>query len=240
MNPHNALYALGAILLGAVGIWFRDFALQWQPVPKGIPARALLACLSGGLLAAGGVLLLLRRWSRAAALLLAAFYGSWVVALHFPLAMKSWRSIGAWNGPAEITFLTMGGVALFASGAAQMRATLELVARLLAGASAVVFGLAHFNYIDLTASFVPKWIPPHGAFWAWATGAGHLIAGLALLTGIMARLAATLLAAMMASFVVLVHIPRVLASPGAHVEWAMLGVATALTGAAWLIRRHTT
>ena len=36
MNRNSVLYALGAILLGVLGIWFHDFALQWQPVPAGI------------------------------------------------------------------------------------------------------------------------------------------------------------------------------------------------------------
>ena len=33
----TALYALGAILLGVVGIAFHDFAMQWQAVPESIP-----------------------------------------------------------------------------------------------------------------------------------------------------------------------------------------------------------
>ena len=113
-------------------------------------------------------------------------------------------------------------------------------ARLLAGVSALVFGLAHFNYIEFTATFVPAWIPPTQVFWAWATGAGHFAAGLALVSGIQARLAVTLHAAMMGSFVVLVHIPRVIASPEKHEEWIMLGVSSSLTGAAWLIRKYAT
>ena len=103
--------------------------------------------------------------------------------------------------------MAMGALALFAAGRGAMRLKLSLVARLLAGVSALVFGLAHFNYIDFTATFVPAWIPPTQVFWAWATGAGHFAAGLALVSGIQARLAATLHAAMMGSFVVLVAHP---------------------------------
>lgn len=33
-------YALGAILLGMVRLAVHDFALQWQPVPQWVPARA--------------------------------------------------------------------------------------------------------------------------------------------------------------------------------------------------------
>jgi uncharacterized membrane protein YphA (DoxX/SURF4 family) len=240
MNYNAALYAIAAILLGIVTCVFGDFAMQWQPVPKGIGMHTPLVYLSGALLVAGGALVLSRRFERWGALLLTAFYGFWVVFLHLPLAFASARHIGAWNGPAEITFVTMGSVALLASSAGQMRRRLALLARILAGVSAIVFGCAHFNYIDFTASMVPAWIPPSQVFWAWATGAGHLAAGLALVSGIQARLAATLLAGMMASFVVLLHLPRVIAAPDQHVEWIMLAVASALTGAAWLVRKYAT
>ena len=119
------------------------------------------------------------------------------------------------------------------------RGKLALGARWLAGASAAVFGFAHFNYIDFTANMVPGWIP-FKTFWAWATGAGHLLTGLALLSGIRARLAAGCEAAMMGSFVVLLHLPRVVAASDQHVEWIMLAMSSALTGAALLVRKYAT
>jgi uncharacterized membrane protein YphA (DoxX/SURF4 family) len=240
MNKHAALYALATVLLGAVGIWFHEFALQWQAVPAGIPMHTPLAYLSGALLVVGGGAILSRKYERSGALLLTAFYGLWVVAFHLPNALKGFRHIGAWNAPAEITYLTMGAVALLSAHAGQMRRTLALVARVLAGLGAVVFGFAHFNYIDFTATFVPAWIPPSQAFWAWVTGAGHLASGVALVTGFQARLAVTLHAVMMASFVLFVHIPRVFANPGKHEEWIMLAVSSALTGSALLIRKNST
>jgi uncharacterized membrane protein len=238
MNYNSLLYAAAAVLLGAVGIWFGDFAMQWQAVPKAIPATPW-AYVSGAILVAGGALILARqeRWG---GLLLAGFFGLWVLAFHLPpTLMKAIGSIGAWNAPAESGFVTAGGLALYAAHAGASREKLALIARLLAGASAAVFGFAHFNYIDFTASMVPGWIP-FKTFWAWATGAGHLLTGLALLSGIRARLAATCEAAMMGSFVVLLHLPRVVANPDQHVEWIMLGMSSALTGAALLVRKYAT
>lgn len=236
MNHHAVLYASAAVLLGIVGIVFGDFAMQWQAVPRWIPAMPF-AYVSGAILAVGGVLILARR-EKIGALILASFYGLWVVAFHLPPTLASAGHIGAWNAPAESAFVTAGGLALFASYTAS-RDRLALIARLLAGASAAVFGFAHFNYIDFTASMVPAWIPAK-TFWAWATGAGHLLAGIALLTGIRARLAATCEAAMMGSFVALLHLPRVVANPELHVEWIMLAMSSALTGAAILVRKYAT
>jgi uncharacterized membrane protein YphA (DoxX/SURF4 family) len=239
MNYNAALYGLGALLLGAVGIYFHDFAMQWQPVPAGIGGREILAYVSGALLVIGGAAILSRKGERAGALLLASFYWLWMLVLNLPVAIKSFAHIGAWNSPAEIAFLAAGGTALVAASAGRMHGTLALIARIVAGLSAIVFGFAHFNYADFTASMVPAWIPAK-LFWAYATGAGHLAAGLALVSGIRARLAVTLLAGMMGSFVVLLHIPRVFASPDQHVEWIMLAVASSLTGAALLVRKYAT
>jgi uncharacterized membrane protein YphA (DoxX/SURF4 family) len=240
MNSNSLTYAAGAILLGAVGVYFHDFAMQWQPVPAGIGMRTQLAYVAGALLAIGGGLLLVPRLERAGALLLTVFIGLWLLALNLPVAMASASHIGAWNSPAEIAFMATGALALFASGVTgNARPTMLLVARVLAGISAMVFGFAHFNYIDFTASMVPGWIP-YKIFWAWATGAGHLAAGLALVSGVRARLAAACEAAMMGSFVVLLHLPRVIAAPDQHVEWIMLGVSSMLTGAALLVRKYAT
>jgi uncharacterized membrane protein YphA (DoxX/SURF4 family) len=241
MNINALTYAIGAILLGAVGVCFHDFAMQWQPVPAGIGMRTQLAYLAGAVLVVGGALLLAPRLQRAGALLLTVFIGLWMLALNLPAAIASASHIGAWNSPAEITFMATGALALFASGVTgNARPRMLLAARVLAGVSAMVFGFAHFNYIDFTATFVPAWIPPAQVFWAWATGAGHFAAGVALITGIQARLAVTLHAVMMGSFVLFVHIPRVIANPEKHDEWVMLGISSALSGAALLIRKYAT
>ena len=240
MNSNSLTYAVGAILLGVVGICFHEFAMQWQPVPAGIGMRTQLAYLAGALLAVGGAMLLAPKLERAGALLLTVFIGLWMLVLNLPGAIASASHIGAWNSPAEIAFMTSGALALFASGVTgNSRPALLLAARLLAGVSAIVFGLAHFNYIDFTASMVPGWIP-YKTFWAGATGAGHLAAGLALVSGVKARLGAACEAAMMGSFVVLLHLPRVIAAPDQHVEWIMLAVSSMLTGAALLVRKYAT
>jgi len=240
MNINALTYAVGAILLGAVGIVFHDFAMQWQPVPAGIGMRTQLAYLAGAVLAAGGAMLLAPRLERAGALLLAGFIGLWMLVLNLPAAIASASHIGAWNSPAEIAFMSSGALALYAHGiTSNSGPVLRMIARMLAGVSAIVFGFAHFNYIDFTAGMVPAWIP-FKTFWAWATGAGHLATGLALVSGFKARLAAGFEAAMMGSFVVLLHLPRVIAAPDQHVEWIMLGVSTLLTGSALLVRKYAT
>jgi uncharacterized membrane protein YphA (DoxX/SURF4 family) len=222
-------YALGAIGLGVVTLIYGDFALQWQPVPPGIPMYDPLALLSGVLLIAGGAAAVWRR-AEHARLILPAFYLLWVLALHLPKVIAD-PSVVALLGIAEILSLACGGAMLVVQPA-----RFRIAIRVAFGLSALVFGLSHFVYASFTAAMVPAWLPAP-LLWAYATGAGHVAAGLAILSGVLARLAATCLAAMCGAFVVLLHVPRVVAAPQSRIEWTMLFVALSITGAAWLMRR---
>lgn len=240
MNTSALPFALGAILLGAVGIWFHDFAMQWQSVPAGFPFRTQFAVVTGLLLILGGGETLSGKFSRAGALLLGCIYGLWLLILHVPLVIAKPSDFGTWNGVAEIVFMIAGAVTLYTAAAGAVSDRVAHGVCIATGLAALVFGAAHFKYAEFTATMVPAWIPPSQIFWAYATGVAHLAAGLSLLSGIRARLGATLLAVMMALFVVLVHVPRVVAAPDELLQWIMLGVALSLSGSAWLIRKHAT
>ena len=95
------------------------------------------------------------------------------------------------------------------------------------------FGVAHFIYDEFTAAMVPAWIPAR-MFWAYFTGAAHIAAGLSVITNIAARWGATLLAIMFTSFAILVNLARAL-ELGGRVDWTGFCIATALTGAAWVV-----
>lgn len=237
MTKNRTLYALGALMLGIVGLVVGDFALQWQPVPTVVPLRTPLAYLSAVLLVVAGGAILYPLTSRRAVLWLGLFYALWVVLLKVPRVFAHPADVSMWLGFAEILVLATGGVVAWSmSDADYSRRTLIMrVAKAAFGACLLVFGLSHFVYADFTAQMIPAWIPLP-LFWAYATGGGHFAAGLSLVSGVAVRLASTLLAAMLACFVVLLHIPRVLTNPTSRIEWTMLGIALSLTGAAWIIR----
>lgn len=236
------IYGLGAIVLGLIGLIWADFLLQWQPVPKTLPHHLLAAYASGAVLLAAGAACLWRRTAAGGAAVLALFYLSWVVLLHVPGVAAHPRSFGLWLGLFEVAALAAGGLAAFA-GAARLGGSrsgqFARAARLAMGLSLLVFALSHILYANFTASMVPKWIPPSRLFWAYATAAGHLAAALALLSDVLARVAAWLLAAMFAAFAALVHAPLVLADPHSRLNWTMLAVTLAMSGGAWAIADTT-
>lgn len=256
-------YGLGAMALGLVGIVWGDFALQWQPVAAWFPGRTVLAYLfAAALVLAGAGINDLnpskrRRETVLGAAVLAELYALVVVFMHGPLLFQQPTLIAAWSGAAEQLALVAGGLAAYAyfTRAAPWLATLDSkgplgtepnsagpdlgkVAVILMGLCLLVFGVTHFVYLDFTASMVPSWLPGSQKFWARATGIGHLAGGVALLTGIKARLGAFAVTAMFGSFSILVHLPLLLTDPRAHLSWVMNAINLALTGAAWAVATY--
>jgi uncharacterized membrane protein YphA (DoxX/SURF4 family) len=249
------IYGLGAIATGLVGLAWRDFALQWEPVAASFPGRTALACIFAGLLVVAGAAM---NWRRSSATLGAAalvgLYGVVVLVMHGAQIAQHPGAFVAWDGAAEQLALLAGGLASYAclAGASASVATddgqgesprdalrayaqLTRAALICMGLCLLMFGVAHFLYLDFTASMVPAWLPGGQKFWAVLTGAAHIAAGIALLSGMKARLAASLLTVMFATFSVLVHLPLLIAAPQSHLSWVMNVINLALTGAAWAI-----
>lgn len=235
IETRGAILGLGAITLGVVSAVFGAYALQWQPVPESWPGAQVGPYVSAGILILAGLATVWKRSATWGARALAVFFGAWVVALHGPRVMAAPTDPLMWLGFCEI--LAMASGALMLTATINGNTPVKVVARVVFALCPLVFGASHFLYPEFTASMVPAWIPPSQMVWAYATGAGHVAAGLAILTGVLARPAAGLLTLMFASFVVTLHGPRVMADTGNHAEWVMLGVALTLTGAAWAIFR---
>jgi uncharacterized membrane protein YphA (DoxX/SURF4 family) len=216
--------AAGMIGAGVLCLVYAGLDPHWQ---RGLKAwtTAPLAHANGVILIAASAAILASRAAKFGGCALAAFLALWAV-LNAPRVIAGVEA--AWLAPAEI--LAVACAAWIASDA---KTGLRIV-HIVFGLCAIAFGVAHFLYLEFTASMIPAFVPLH-LFFAAFTGAGHVAAGLSIISGFLAWLGAALLALMFTLFVLLLHIPRVLADPANRIEWTMLCHATALTGAAWLI-----
>jgi uncharacterized membrane protein YphA (DoxX/SURF4 family) len=238
VTPGVRVFGLAALLLGVSGLVWDDFALVWQPVPADLPGRALLAYVVASLFAVSGVALQRQSWLRAGAVTLTILYALDVLVLHVPRCIGHPDIFVEWSGLAEQLALLAAAVLmclpLFHLHESR-RLQQAVIARLTFAACLVCFGLAHFIYLSATADFVPHWIPPGGRFWAITTGFVHILGGVAILTGVLASLAAWLIVLMFVGFGLLVHAPLLFAAPADHMSWAANAVNLSLIGAAWII-----
>lgn len=230
--------ALGA--LGVIALAFPGPLGGWMPLPEWLPAADALGRLMGLLLfLLGAALLALPDPARALAGV-GGLLAAWILVLHPARLAASGFSLGAWLGVAEVAAVAAACWLLKRllerrvwAAEPRDRATTSLSLGVY-GAALVVFGACHFVYLDITASMVPDWMPGRPAL-AMLTGIAHIAAGLALLSGVQDRIAMRLLTAMFASFVLLVHVPRIGADPGNRGEWLLLATSLLLTASAWIV-----
>jgi uncharacterized membrane protein len=237
----HILFAACMAGVGILSLFSGDFAMNWQPVPDGVPFRHLLARVSGAILLATGLGSLIPHTARKSTLALTIFVAVWLVLLQVPRVFVSPADAGKWLGLCENMVLVVGGWTTCLSitggdrGSGSAAAAKRLrMARFLYAISLPVIGLSHLVYGAGTASLVPAWLPDRLAF-AYFTGAGHIAAGLAILLGVLPRLAATLEAIMISLFTLLIWVPRAANAPASRFEWTALLVSSALAGAAWAV-----
>ena len=240
------VYGLAAVALGLVGLCWGDFAAVWQPVPATLPDRTILAYVVAAVFLLAGCSIQRRSSAALGTLTLTILYSLGVILLHVPLVIARPTTFVNWSGTAEQLALVAGGLVAYAfcrapPGSATATTTTRIVfsGRLIFGVCLIFFALAHMVYLKPTADFVPAWLPPNQMFWAYATAAGHFLAGVAILSGIAARLAARVLTGMFVAFGVLVHGPTLFADPHSHFNWAANAINFALIASAWVIAAST-
>jgi uncharacterized membrane protein len=238
----QVFFAAAMIVLGIVGLIKGDFTVIWQPVPDAVPARALLIYLCAVVSLAGGVGLLFRRTATIAARVLLGYFLLWLLLLRVPGMLIS-RTVDFWWSAAQVAVITGAAWVLwvwFADDADKRRFGSVAgdnglrIARVLYGLGMIPFGIAHFVYLQHTAEMVPAWLPWH-VFWAKFFGWTFIAAGVAMIIGVCARLAATLSAVEMGLFLVLVWVPVIAAGSKEAGDWSETLASVALGAAAWVV-----
>jgi uncharacterized membrane protein len=227
-------FASGMIGLGIFGLINGDFAEIWRFVPASVPGRQVMAYASATLMLVCGVGLLSKRTEALAARVLFWYLALLVILLKIPVVVKHPLVEVAWQSMSEIVVVFTGGWVLFAADSRQVR-----IAQLVFGVALIPLGLAHFIYLNMTAPLVPAWLPYHTG-WAYMTGAAQIAAGLGVLLGIYARLAAAMEAAMLTAFTVLVWIPAIIAAPASRPSWSELTISWAVSAGAWVVAASIT
>jgi len=233
-------FAAAMIGLAVLAFLYDDFALVWQEVPAWVPGRGALAYACGVVMLLGGAGLFIPRAAPLAARVLFVYMLLWFLLLRLPPVLIAPAHVISWSGCGETAVMLAGAWTLaalatpsgglaFAGGVRGVRG-----ARLLLALGLIPCGLAHFAYAQETAALVPAWLPAHLG-WAYATGAGFIAAGAAILAGVCARLAAALATFMMSAFTLLVWLPGVVGTPRSRLQWTAFFISLAISAGAWVV-----
>lgn len=186
-QPALTLFAIGMMGLGVLALVYGDFALVWQPVATWIPERTALAYGSGMLVLVCGVGLLFRATVAWSVRILLPYLIVWQL-LKLPSLFAAPGLEAVWLGFGELAILLAGGWTLFArlaalpDGSPLAFATGDRavrIARFYFGIWIIPIGLSHIMYANVTAQYVPAWLP-YRVGWAYLTGAGQIASGLGL------------------------------------------------------------
>ena len=242
------VFGVASAAAGILDIIWGDFEAAHQPIQAWgdhIPGQPILAYIAAVWLIAGGIAILRRGTARAGGAALAIIYFIfgvfWLPRFYTAPRVLGFHAsvyIGVSGGVAQQIILVVAGGIVYAvagPGSSEWKQRAVRIAGWIFGLCSVSFGLSHLTGIQVTASFVPKWMPLGGAFWAIVTGICFVLAGIAMLAGVLDVVAARLLALMLLLFSAVVLVPPVFTSPHEHVAWGANAYNLAAVGAAWIL-----
>jgi uncharacterized membrane protein len=204
-------FAVAMMAFGIQQLVTAQFVRVVPPLPAWMPAPALWAYGVGILLILAGAALATGTKGYEAAGVLGVLRGVLIVAARLPAH--------AADG---------------ASGLARGFGRLAPLGPLFLAIFLILGGIQHFVYVTFVMQLVPAWIPGP-RFWVYLTGTALIAGGIGILLPPTRRLAATLVGIMILLWVMLLHIPRALASPQDPGETAAIFEALALSGAGFLL-----
>lgn len=239
----HGVFAAVMIGIGILGLVQHEYAAIWDGIPKALPGREYLPYLSSLVALACGLGLLWPRTATLAARVLLAYLLLWMLIFKGRYIVLAPTQEGSYQSAGENAVEVAGAWVLyawlandwdrkwfgFATGEKGVR-----IARVFYGLAMLAFGFSHFVYLQFTAPLVPSWLL-WPVFWAYFTGTAYLAAGVAVLSGILGRLAATLAAVQMAAFLFLVWLPKILGGSMTDFNWGEIVVNIALVAGAWLV-----
>lgn len=248
MRIHRVGQGLFAVAAASLAIWRLSYGhFAAQSLPAWMPWREIWIYGSALVVLATSVGLCFSRTALQSVLTIGAYQAVSVV-ISAPRILSAPLSIGAWYPCCEALTSLAGAWVLYILLRRQLRETRTQLAgdgavraaQILFGLTCLFYGWSHFVYARYTASLVPAWLPGRLVF-AYLTGLGHVAAGLAIIFGILPRLAATLEALMMSLFGALVWVPSFFvhprpkwATPPEH-QWWELVASLMLAASAWVI-----
>jgi uncharacterized membrane protein len=239
------LFAISLAVFGVQHLSYGHFGLT--PFPSWMPLQTALAYISGLFTIAVAICIVIQKMDGLATLVLGILYLLNTIVLHLPRVIADLHNGNEWTGCFEMLALSCGCLLVAASIRAKRQSaglsdptwngsadSLTAITPWLFSACLLVYAGLHFIYADYIATLIPSWIPAR-LFWSYFVGVAFFLSAVAITTKKDGRLAAALMGLMFYSWFLIVHLPRVVATPQIESEWTSAFVALAIGSAAWIL-----
>ena len=232
------LYGFAAVVSGILPFVWRGINAWRQIIPLGkVPHPEIFLYIAAAIQLFGGVAIQSTPSKRIGALSLGSIYLLFAL-LAVPEIIARPLTYNSWGNFFEQFSLVSGALVVFGATSPNNDEGAPKLARvgyLSFGVCVVSFALEQLAYLSVTASLVPKWVPPGQMFWAVTTTIAFALAAIAILFGRAALLASQLLTVMLIGFGLLVWLPIVSSHPHTLFNWTESAETLAIAGVAWIV-----
>ena len=219
VNAGKVMFALGLIGLAVLGFMTNDFIVGRPPAwPAGFGGKETLSHVLNVLLVAGCVAIIFQRQGAFAALLTAAIIFTFSFLIRYiPTIVKAQPNEILWNINAYKTLALIGGsliVAVYFLRTNSPRAgkIFLVISTIFLSMFFIISGFAHFKFAGFIINgFMPSYIPFH-PFWTYFCGIALIAGGIGIQINPLRKIASLLVGIMIASWFLLLHIPRFFAN----------------------------
>jgi uncharacterized membrane protein len=238
-NLGRVFYAIAIAAMGFQTIYYADFPYMLIPPNHSwLNGHAIFAYISGAILILAAACIVFEKKIMPVSLLLGSvlllIFCLYFVPYEF-MASVNYMQFGDWENAAKELALSSG--ALVIAGCFSKKTENPLIrflsklipfGAIFYSITIISFGIDHLLYAKEASDYIPSWVPYH-IFWMYFTGIALIGSGIAIILKIKRGLIATLLGTMIFIWFVILHIPRVIASPsvymGSEVTSAFLALA---------------
>lgn len=231
MNLGVYLMSLATVVTGVLDLIWRDFDPSHQPfggIDYYIPDRTVFACIAGVWLIFAGSALPWKATARLGSFATAAIYCVFgLLSLpHFYTMLHKYGFhltliIGV-TGQVFLQLMVAAGCLLLEPPDNPVKPSWsensESIGRWTFGIGGILTGIGHLINTRGLVHMIPRWMPFAPSTWILISGVGFILAGVAILTGIVNLLATRLLALMLFIFEIIL-VPLIFEFPHVHQAW---------------------
>jgi uncharacterized membrane protein len=220
------LYASAFAIFGIQHFMYADFVATL--VPAWMPWHLFLAYLTGTAFIAAALSIIINKYVKLSCTLLSLLLALFVLLLHIPNLSSHPQNAKSWTRALQdvvimgTALMLTGNLRLFAAG------------KYLYAVPMVILGAQHFAHTSFVTAKVPAYFPAIAAY-DYIIGFVIIVAALGIITNRYLGVPAAVLGLLLLFFVILYHMPLLMANIYSGQQWTAAMLDVAITGGAFIV-----